>query len=354
MYLRLVPMSAIRVMIVEDSKTIRLFLERLIADDPRFDVVASCESGEVAMRLLPRVRPDVISLDIRLPGMNGFEVTRRVMQEQPTPIVVCSASVEASDLKISMNALAAGALTVVEKSADQRRMGDTLLRQLALMSAVKVVRQRFNAQRVIPHRPVVAPKPGACDHLPTILGITSSTGGPQALARIVSDIAADFPASILLVQHMTEAFHQGFVDWLRSISAIHVKVAEPGESPAPGVMYVAPADKHLRLVDGRLLHDRGVCVSYQRPSGTVLLESLARELGEQAIGVVLTGMGNDGDAGLAAIHAAGGHTIVEDESTAVVFGMPKAAIELGAAKEVLPLPRIAARLNELAAPKVGV
>lgn len=356
-------MNPIRVMIVEDSRTIRLFLEDQIGADSRFEIAASVESGEEALTLVQTLRPDVISLDIRLPGIDGFEVTRRIMQVQPTPIVVCSASIASSDLNVSMNALAAGALTVIEKpcreiSEKYIELGHKLRHQLALMSSVKVVRQRFtsrNPRRRPEQIRTAIPTYDCKQHGENrCIGIVSSTGGPAALAAIMAEIPPDFPASIFLVQHMTEQFHGGFVNWLNSISMIHVKIAEYGEIPKPGIMYVAPADRHMCVQDNTLIYDYRPPIAYQRPSGTLLLGSMARDMPEKSIGVILTGMGTDGCEGLAALHRAGAYTIAEHASTAVVNGMPKTAIDLGATREVIPLPLIASRLNCLVESRVGV
>lgn len=346
-------MKKIRVMIVEDSDVVRMLLEEIISRDSRLEVVASVSSAEEGLRLLHKVAPDVISLDIRLPGMNGFQATKRIMSEKPTPIVVVSASVEKEDLKVSMNALKAGALTIVEKPvgttrADYREMADRLCTQLSIMSAVKVVRQRrprVPATVVRPSGPQTyrIQKDGAF----RVLGIAASTGGPNALEKLLGGLPADFPLPILVVQHITSSFLEGFAAWLDDVCPFAAAVARDGEVPVAGKVYVAPAESHLQVRAGRIWLDSGPPVSNQRPSGTVLFESLAREFGSGAVGVLLTGMGDDGAKGLSELRAAGGYTITEDESTAVVYGMPQAAVRLGASCESLPLHEIAARVLEL-------
>jgi two-component system chemotaxis response regulator CheB len=342
-------MKKIRVLIVEDSKVIREFLEYIIGHDPRLEIAAAVGSGEEALRVLSRVSPDVISMDIRLPGMNGFEATQRIMTERPTPIVVVSASVESEDLKITMNALHAGALTVLEKptgttSAEYAALAERLCTQLAIMSQVKVVR-RYGAVRPAQRfdsRPQVA--------LPRayrVLGIVSSTGGPNALAHLLGGLGPDFPLPIALVQHITSSFLEGFASWLESVSPFSVEIVKGRTSLSRGKVYLAARDRHLRVDGDSMLADGGDPVCAQRPSGTVLFESLAQTLGRQALGVLLTGMGEDGAEGLLKIRKAGGHTIAEDESTAVVYGMPAEAVRLGAVSESLPLPAIAPRILEL-------
>jgi two-component system, chemotaxis family, protein-glutamate methylesterase/glutaminase len=340
-------MNQIRVLIVEDSKVVRELLEHIIQEDPRLRVVGSVESGEEALRILDRAAPDVISMDVRLPGMDGFETTLRIMSHRPTPIVVVSASVEHEDLRITMNALDAGALTVLEKpsgttSLEYESIAKRLCTQLAIMSQVKVVRRRNSApRRALQHFNV---QPNASYR---ILGIVSSTGGPHALSQILSRLGPDFPLPIVLVQHITSSFLEGFASWLASVCPFGVEIVRGSAIPARGKIYMAARDRHLRVRRGTLEVDAGDPVCAQRPSGTVLFDSMANTLGSSALGVLLTGMGEDGAEGLLRLRRNGAYTIAEDESTAVVYGMPKEAVRLGAVCESLPLPSIAGRLLEL-------
>jgi two-component system, chemotaxis family, protein-glutamate methylesterase/glutaminase len=347
-------MNKIRVMIVEDSRVVREFLTYLIARDPRLEVAVAVGSGEEALRVLERISPDVISMDIRLPGMNGFEATQLIMARKPTPIVVVSASVDAEDLKISMNALRAGALAVMEKPAgtshaDYASLAERLCTQLAIMSQVKVIRQRidrglrFGPTERAKAADLTVPSAGPF----TMLGLVASTGGPNALTKLLGGLPRDFPLPVILVQHITACFLDGFASWLDSISPLRVKLAKDGEVALPGKVYLPPADRHLKVVGGRLQVDGGDFVCLQRPSGTVLFQSMARSLGAGSLGVLLTGMGEDGAEGLRHIRQAGGYTIAEDESTTVVYGMPAAAVRLGAVCESLPLPEIAPRIVAL-------
>jgi len=344
-------MNKIRVMIVEDSRAVRELLRHLVGADPRLEVVAAVESAEEALRVLDTASPDVISMDIRLPGMNGFEATVEIMTRRPTPIVVVSASVEDETLKISMNALRAGALSVVEKPVgtghhDYAALAGRLCNQLASMSQVKVIRQRIDRGLRFGHAPAPVPTRPRTGPFAAV-GVVASTGGPNALASLLGGLPGDFPLPVLLVQHITGCFLEGFVSWLGTQSPLKVRAATEGELPVAGSVYVPPADVHLRLVGGRLRLVGAEPVCLQRPSGTVLFESMSRGLGPAGLGVLLTGMGEDGAQGLLRLRDAGGYTIAEDESTAVVFGMPGAAVRLGAACEVLPLPEIAPRILEL-------
>ncbi|HYA16311.1 MAG TPA: chemotaxis-specific protein-glutamate methyltransferase CheB [Bryobacteraceae bacterium] len=341
-------MKKIRVLIVEDSGVIRQFLEHIIARDPRLEIAGAVETAEEALRILDRVAPDVISMDIRLPGMNGFEATQRIMRERPTPVVVVSASVERADLQITMNALEAGALTVLEKPCgvttnEYEAMAERLCTQLAIMSQVKVVRRRIESRPAVrPVRPLIPPGAGF-----RALGVVSSTGGPSALVQLLAGLGANFPLPVLLVQHITASFLDGFASWLGDISPFSVEIVRDRSLLTAGKIYLAANDHHLQAENGYVRLDRGQPVSAQRPSGTVLFESMADAYGSQAMGVLLTGMGDDGAGGLLRIHRRGGYTIAEDESTAVVYGMPAEAVRLGAVAESLPLPSIAPRILEL-------
>lgn len=358
-------MNKIRVMIVEDSAVVRLLLQHIIGGDLRFEIASVCETAEEALAALERIRPDVISLDIRLPGMNGLDATLRIMSTCPTPIVVVAASVEGDELNIAMNALRAGAVAVVEKPVgtsheDYESVATHLCNQLAIMSQVKVVRQAprrglsFGSSAVPTAEPVAPPVPRLPRARPPALvkmvGLVASTGGPNALSRVLSELPPSFPAPILLVQHITPSFLDGFVSWLDGLTRLKVKIAAAGEQPQPGFVYVPPVDRHLEVRNGRLWHGLGEEVCNQRPSGTVLFRSMANDLGANAAGVLLTGMGSDGALGLLAMRRAGAYTIAEDASTAVVYGMPAAAVELGAACETLPLPQVSRRLMEIVAP----
>jgi len=228
-----------------------------------------------------------------------------------------------------------------------------LCTQLVIMSQVRVIRQRAwrnavmhppaNGQKTPGVEAGTASAPGSF----RMVGIVASTGGPNALARVLAGLGRNVPVPILLVQHITPSFLKGFVTWLNGISPMSVVEAVDGQIPEPGVVYVAPAERHLMLDRGCLRLDGGAPVCVQRPSGTVLLRSLARSLGANCLGVVLTGMGEDGATGLRDIREAGGYTIAEDESTAVVYGMPASAVNMGAVCESLPLDEIAPRLLQL-------
>jgi two-component system chemotaxis response regulator CheB len=343
-------MKRTKVMIVEDSAVVRALLEYSIGRDPRLEVCAAAASAEHALELLETHSPDVIAMDIHLPGMDGLEATRRIMSTRPIPIVVVATSLGSRKWNLTtMEALRAGALAVLEKpvgttNADYEMIAERLCTQLVIMSQVNLVRQHsrrsFNVAES--RHPSICRRGGF-----EMLGIVCSTGGPAALEEVLGLLGPAFPLPMLLVQHMTSSFIEGFGSWLESVCPFSVILVEDGCIPAPGSLHIAPADFHLRLQQSRLRLDPGFPVSFQRPSGTVLFTSMARDLGAQALGILLTGMGDDGAAGLLDIRRSGGYTIAEDESTAVVYGMPAAAVRIGAVCESLPLPQIASRVLEL-------
>ena len=350
-------MNKIRVLIVEDSAVVRGLLEHIIGTDARLEVTATADSGEAALRILAGLTPDIIAMDIQLPGIDGFETTRRIMSRMPIPIVVVASGGASRDPgHMEAEALRAGALAVPEKpvgttNAEYETMSKRLCTQLVIMSEVKLVRQY--AQRGRPE-----PRTGdTSDMSPffpirgsyAMLGIVCSTGGPPALVKLLGGLGADFPLPILLVQHMAPGFLAGFATWLEGVCPLPVVVASHGDVPVPGTVHVAPPERHLCVGGGRLYLDAADPVCYQRPSGTILFGTMARSLGSNALGVLLTGMGRDGASGLYDIRRAGGHTIAQDEATCAVYGMPAAAVALGAACETLPLDAIAPRLLELAA-----
>lgn len=350
-------MKKIRVLIVEDSKVVQQLLGHIVVSDLRLEIAAVAGSAEEALAMLGDVSPDVISMDIRLPGMSGLEATERIMAEKPTPIVVVSAGDVCQDLQISIKALQAGALAVVEKphgvtSADYEPIARRLCTQLAIMSQVKLVRRRIAMSDPAPAQAGAAKvsvksrailRPAGY----RMLGIVSSTGGPGALAKLLPALGSGYPLPIALVQHITSSFTEGFASWLQSVSPFTVTIVRDRVLPVPGHIYIAAPEHHLRMDRGTLAVDRGDRVCGQRPSGTLLFDSLAAHLGSAALGILLTGMGEDGAGGLLQLRNQGGHTIAEDRSTAVVYGMPAEAVRLGAVCESLPLPAIAPRIRDL-------
>jgi two-component system chemotaxis response regulator CheB len=339
----------INVLVVEDSRVIRDHLVYTIETDPKIRVMGAAESGEAALEMLGELRPDVILMDIHLPGIDGFETTRRIMSSTPVPIVVCTASANFDEVRTAMRALEAGALTVLKKPGGFGDPGNraeaAMINTLKLMSEVKVVR-RWNGTAAA-GRVVAQPMPSdPIGRDVAIVAIGASTGGPPVVSRILSGLSPAFAAPILVVQHIAAGFTVGFADWLATTSGLPVQVAHGGEIPLPGQVYVAPDDQHLCVGrHGELQTIRDEPRNGHRPSVGVLFRSLAGSFGRRAIGVLLTGMGQDGAEELMLMAGQGALTIAQDEESCVVFGMPAEAIRLGAARFVLPPQGIAELLT---------
>lgn len=341
----------IRVLVVDDSPTVRELLVRIFRSDPQFQVVGVARDGQEAVALTGRLRPNVITMDIRMPRMDGFQATKQIMRQFPTPIVVVSASVEAEDLRIAFNAIRAGALTVVEKpdgpAADSfETIRSQLLSTVKLMAGVKVVR-RWATDFLRPTR-VPHPRRTVRKGQTALVAIAASTGGPAALYRVLQSLPPDLPVPILVVQHIATGFGPGLVDWLRGATQLQVETARHGDLPKPGQVLFAPDDHHLVLgMDGRIRllprsHERELC-----PSADLLFGSVAEVMGPKSLGVIMTGMGCDGVEGLKRLKAAGGRVLAQDEDSCVVFGMPKEAIAAGVVDQVVPLEKIAETIVQM-------
>jgi two-component system chemotaxis response regulator CheB len=341
----------IRVLVVDDSPTLRQLIRSILESDPELQVVGQACNGEEAIALCHRLEPDIITTDICMPKMDGFEATRHIMAESPRPIVVLTSTKSDIELGISSKALEAGALMVVGKphglpGEDPR--ADQLIAQVKTMARVKVVTRRWRLEKKTPaprrSEPALRPPPGPV----RLIAIGASTGGPPALQAVLGKLPAGLP--VVVVQHISPGFVQGLARWLNETTPLRVKVAESGEALQPGTVYLAPDGRHLLVTaGGHAWLKVSSPVGGHRPSATVLFQSVAQSYGPAAVGVLLTGMGKDGAQGFKALHDAGAHTIAQDEATCVVFGMPKQAIALGAVKEVLPLEQIGARLEALIA-----
>ncbi len=342
--------AIVRALVVEDSATARELLAGILGADPGIRVVGLARDGVEAVEMTGALRPDVVTMDAGMPRMDGFEATKRIMVEAPTPIVIVSATLDTREVAVSMRALEAGALVVLDKPAgpgapDFEEASRRFVRTVKAMSQVKVVRRW--PERPPERRPRAAPR-GAARTPVRAVAIAASTGGPAAVRRLLSALPGRFPAPILVVQHMARGFVAGLAAWLDAGSLLRVKVAEHGEPLAPGTVYLAADDRHLGAssLATAVLSDAPPVGGF-RPSGSVLFESVAAAFGPSAMALVLTGMGQDGVKGLRALRKAGGRVIAQDERSSVVFGMPGAAIAAGLADLALPLDAIAPRLIEM-------
>jgi two-component system chemotaxis response regulator CheB len=334
-----------RVLICEDSNAYATALSRFLEHDEEIEVVAVVPSGEQAILAAERLRPDLLTLDMQLPGIGGLEVVKQLMSTSPLPIVILSAHL-AKGSEQAAEALAAGALEVLPKDKLRLDRPEDVWAQ-AMRSRLR----RLSSMRV--GRPVRSSTPARRGSGPPIshaikaIGIGASTGGPPMLEEILSGLASDFPLPVLVVQHMAPGFIDGFVRWLDRKIDLAVSVASDGDRATPGIWF-APDGAHLTLSPSlRFGLDRETEAAH-RPSVDVLLESLAAGLGSEAAAVVLTGMGRDGAAGSAAVNRAGGLVIAQDEASSVVYGMPRAVAEEGA-DLVLPPAEIVDALQALGA-----
>ncbi len=342
----------IRVVVAEDSLTVRELLVEILETDPEIRVVGQAKNGAEAVELATRLKPDLVTMDVHMPVMDGFEATKEIMVQVPTPIIIVSSSASQEDVERTFNAMRAGALMVVAKPDNPQstrfdgRRGE-LVAMAKAMSQVKVVRRWAPQPR--PARPAPARRmaPGAPVRL---VAVAASTGGPAALQRILAALPGDFTAPILVVQHIATGFVAGLADWLSAGCNLRVKVAEDGEPLRARTVYLAPEDRQLGVrEDDRILVADAPPVKGFRPSATFLFQSAARAYGAALAALILTGMGNDGVEGLKAVKAAGGMVLAQDEASSVVYGMPREAVEAGVVDVVLSIGEVGARLTNLVA-----
>ena len=341
--------TPIRVVVVDDSALARGLIVKLLTQDPAISVIGTASDGRSAVDLVQRLRPDVVTMDVRMPVLDGLAATELLMAYCPTPILVLTSALDSYEVDITFRMLQAGALEVVEKPAAAlpaaERAARDLIRRVKTLSRVKVVthlrgRRRSGADPLLPP-PVIA----ATGDTPVIV-LGASTGGPRVIHRILADLPAQFGATVLIAQHIADGFGSVMTGWLNGAGPLRVQLAAEGMALKAGSVLVVPDRSELRFDPQsaiRLVPAEG---DGPTPSIDALMRSVA-SFGSRAVGVLLTGMGRDGAVGMADIRRAGGHTIAQDEQTSAIFGMPRAAIEIGAASEVLSAEAIGPRLVQL-------
>lgn len=339
----------IRVLVAEDSAVALEYLVNLLGQDPKLEVIGVARDGLEAVEQAERLRPDVIVMDVHMPRMDGYEATRQIMERVPVPIVIVSASSSRQEVAATLNALKAGALTVLDKPAGpghpaHQEGARRLVETVKLMAEVKVVRRwprRDGPERPAPVSVSVGPKI-------QLVAIAASTGGPPVVAEILRRLPGNLAVPVLLVQHIASGFTDGLVEWLGRETPLSVKVAAADESTAPGTVYIAPNGSQMGITArGQIRLVKALTHNGFSPSASHLFESVAEAYGPTAIGVLLTGMGRDGADGLLRLRQAGGVTIAQDEQSSAIFGMPAEAIRLGAAASILAPEDIARAIHSL-------
>ena len=338
-------MNKLKVLIVDDSPIVCELLRSIIEDDNSLVVIGIAENGQEACTMTAQMRPDIITMDITMPVMDGLLAIEEIMAENPTPILVLTSS---KDAAIAYHAIMKGAVDVSEKPTLDSVSIKIFHRKLHTIASLKVIRHiRSNKTRM----PVAFnPEPNTirCSGLFPVIGIASSTGGPKALAEIFKRLEANFPAAIVVAQHIGNGFTEGLISWLNDVSPLKVCMAEDQQHIAPGTIYIPPDDHHIEVRNNRTLHIfLKIASDVYTPSADLLFHSIGN-LNSSVIGIVLSGMGRDGADGIVSIKNSGGITIAQDEESSVIFGMPKAAVETGCIDYILPLTGIADKLNKLA------
>jgi two-component system chemotaxis response regulator CheB len=342
-----------RILIVDDSAFMRTALGRMIKSEAGFEVVGTACSGADALQKIRALDPDVVTLDVQMPGMDGLETLRHIMTDFPRPVIMVSAATD-RDAEITFNALSAGAFDCVPKQMSSSSLEIAHIRS-DLISKIHAACQARRSR--LPHSLSRKPPQPADERLagfrggnPAVVAIGTSTGGPRALEQILPRLPGDFPIPILIVQHMPASFLTSFAQRLHSLCAIEVHEARDKEIIRSATVYVCPAGLHMRVQRGTpgspvfISLDRNPADALHIPSADVLMESVAMAYGSRAMGVILTGMGSDGSQGMKAIHQAGGLTIGQDEATCTVYGMPRACAELGVLVRIVPLSEIPGEL----------
>ncbi len=341
----------VKVLIVDDSAFMRNTLSGMISGDPEINVVGTARNGVEAVEKTAALRPDIVTMDVEMPVMNGIEALKHIMAENPVPVLMVS-SITTEDAKVTLDALDLGAVDFVSKNLSDLSINIVRIKDILIEKIRGIAKKGLVLRKpVIPSKPLEMPKPGlrTLHRKIGIVAIGTSTGGPRALQHILAGIPKDFPVPILIAQHMPAAFTGPFAERLNQLSAIEVKEAEHGEPVRKGVAFIAPGSGHMG-VDRRKITETLITISKEngeyiyKPSVDMLMLSIVERYSGQVLGVILTGLGSDGAKGMKEIKNKGGRTIAESEETCVVYGMPKVVAEAGVADKIAPLDKIAGEI----------
>ncbi len=336
-------MKEIRTLVVDDSPFARELIIDILSTDKEIKVVGEAANGMEAVKMVRDLKPDIVTIDIEMPVMNGIDAIEKIMMDDAVPILVVTTR---GDSKTAYDAISRGALDLVVKPDISMKGAREFIDKIKLLSRIKVITHiGRKAMREVKRAEKPAYEGGEAD---AVVAIAASTGGPEALSIILSSLPAGFPCPVVIAQHISDGFVAGMAEWLRKLSKISVKSASDGEPLLPGTVYIAPSENHMEITGAKTVslaerHEKDI----YHPSCDRLLFSVARVFGSKSIGVILTGMGSDGARGMEKIRNAGGTTIAQDEKTSIVFGMPKIAIESGCIDKVLPLGEISGELVRL-------
>ena len=339
----------ISILLVDDDSFVRSFMVELLSSSPDINIVGEAENGREAIDKIRQLKPDLVTMDINMPEMGGLDAIEHIMQSNALPILVIT---DQSDAQIAFSAISRGALEVLPKPDLDSFNSDAFQQKIRMLAQVKVVR---HIRRTSVSATSAA---GSNDSVPVrqaengAIAIAVSTGGPRTLQALFSGLPSPLRMPILIAQHIAEGFDRGLVEWLSKHTPMRVKIAEHGEVPLPGVVYFSPSECHMTVAKNQKLSlQRRESTDIFVPSGNLLLASVGKVFGKSAKGVVLTGMGDDGTAGIREIKTAGGETIAQDQTSSVIYGMPKSAIESGYIDRVMSIEDIVKWLKNLTTQK---
>jgi two-component system chemotaxis response regulator CheB len=334
-------------LVVDDSDLARELIVAILSMDKDISVIGEAKDGREAVEKVADLKPDIVTIDVEMPVLNGIEAIERIMAVNAVPILVVTTR---GDANTAYTAISKGALDLVMKPDVNLEGAHEFIRKIKLLSKIKVITHIGGKRALRETAAVIKPAVFLEPSDDRVVAVASSTGGPQALSILLPSLPESFPWPVVIAQHNSDGFMPGLVEWLRRISKIKVKVAEDGEALAPGTAYVSPSENHMEIdVIRKIAFRERNPKDIYRPSCNLLLSSIARVYKAKGIGIIMTGMGSDGAAGMKLIKDAGGATIAQDEKSSIVYGMPKVAIESGCIDKILPLDQIAGELMTLAA-----